>query len=126
ATPERLSPAVSSTVTARLLQSEMSETFVVGAVRSILTGALVSAVALLARSRTEVPAVRPVPSPSMVLSAGAAPSRPESAAAAGHVTVSASLYQPAQLGSVVAVPLRVGAVLSTLIGPTVTVSLLPA
>jgi len=44
ATPERLSPAVSSTVTAWLLQSETSEIDVVGAVRSIFTGELVAVV----------------------------------------------------------------------------------
>src|SRR5919107_1563746 len=50
--------AVLSTVTARLLQSETFDTVVVGAVRSIFTGALAADVSLPARSRTEVPAVR--------------------------------------------------------------------
>ena len=99
ATPDRLSPAVSVTVTALLLQSETSETVVVGAVRSILTEALVADVSLPARSRTEVPAVRPVPSLAMVLSAGVAPSMPERASGAVHVTVTSSLYQPAAFGS---------------------------
>src|SRR3954464_10930900 len=104
----------------------MSETVVLGAVRSILTGALFAEVSLPARSRTEVPAVRPVPSPSMVLSAGAAPSRPERASAAAHLTVTSPLYHPAPLGAALAAPLSVGAVLSTLIGPTVRSVLLPA
>src|SRR4051794_41553225 len=62
----------------------------------------------------------------MMLSAGAAPSRPERASAAVHLTVTSRLYQPARFGSVVAAPLSVGAVLSTLIGPTVASLLLPA
>src|SRR3954454_10076919 len=97
----------------------MSETVVMGGVRSILTAALVAEVSLPARSRTEVPAVRPVPSPSMVLSAGAAPSGPESARAAFHLTVTSPLYQPAPLGFVVAAPLSVGAKWAPLMGSTV-------
>src|SRR4051812_42115620 len=92
----------------------------------MFTGALVADVSLPARSRTDAPAVRPVPSPLMVLSAGAAPSMPDRLSPAVHFTVTSPLYQSARLWSVVGDPVRVGAVLSTSIGPTVTSSVLPA
>src|SRR6478736_1879070 len=73
----------------------------------------VAALVLPARSETEAAADRSSPSPVIVLSAGAAPSRPERASAADHFTVTSPVYQPSPFGAVVAAPLRVGSVLST-------------
>src|SRR4051794_5626483 len=76
----------------------------------------VAAVALPALSVTDAPAERLLPSPVMVLSAGAAPSpvRPDRASPAAQWTVTSPLYQLLPFGAVVAEPLSVGAVVSTL------------
>src|SRR6478735_9575028 len=95
-------------------------TVVTGAVRSILTaGALWALVELPALSVTLAPAVSAEPSPVMVLLAGTAPARPESASDAVHATVTSLLYQPFALGAVVGVPESVGAALSMLMPLTV-------
>src|SRR4051794_30192479 len=77
---------------------------IVGAVRSILTGALVVVVQLPARSQTVVVAVRPRPLPLMTLSAGQPPAMPERASAQVQWTVTSPLYQPLAFGLVVGVP----------------------
>src|SRR5690242_12640824 len=69
---------------------------------------------LPALSATDALVDRASPSLVMVLSAGVAPSMPERASAAVHLTVTSALYQPLLLGAAVAAPLRVGSVLSTL------------
>jgi hypothetical protein len=96
-----------------------AEALVTGGVLSIFTVGLdVALVELPALSLTEAEAVRPVPSLEIVLSAGAAPARPESASLAVQWIMTLLLYQPAPFGLVVGAPVSVGAVLSILIGPT--------
>src|SRR6476469_2626761 len=104
----------------------MSDTVVLGAVRSILTGALVADRSLPARSLTEELAVRLAPWPWMTLSAGAAPSMPERLSSDVQWIATLSLYQPAAFGPVVGAPLRVGAVVSMLMPLTVASAVLPA
>src|SRR3954451_22758891 len=88
---------------------------VVGAVRSIFTTGVLSAVVVLpALSVTEVVAFRPVPSPPIVLLAGTPLPRPDVASLAVHFTVTSPLYQPLPFAFVVGAPLSVGAVMSTL------------
>src|SRR5436189_205127 len=70
ATPERLSAQVKLTVTSVLFQPAGAFDVVVGAVRSILTGALFALVVLPARSLTEALAIRLAPSPVITLLAG--------------------------------------------------------
>src|SRR5436305_3878413 len=129
ATPDSASAAVSATVTSVLFQLAGAVTVVTGGVRSMFTaGLLVAVVALPARSLTEADVVRPVPSPGIELSPGQAPSMPLSPAWSAHDqwTATVPLYQPAPLGLVVGVPLRVGAVLSMLIPLTVALDWLSA
>src|SRR6185437_14784342 len=97
-------------------------------VLSILTAGLLEAVVRFpALSLTEAVEVRPVPSPDIVLLAGQPPvGMPESASPQVQATITLPLYQPAPLGLVVGAPLRVGAVWSILMFPTVAVAELPA
>src|SRR5688572_340784 len=81
---------------------------------------------LPARSQTVALAERLAPSPVTVLAAGQAPASPDSISEQVHWTTTSPLYQPLPFGAVVAVPLRLGAVLSTLMPATVAMALLPA
>ena len=100
---------------------------VVGAVRSILTAGLVADFALSALSLTDALAVRLRPSPPMTLSPGTVAALiPESASVADQWIVTSPLYQPAPFGELVGAPLRLGAVLSMLNGPTEPDALLSA
>src|SRR5206468_220872 len=73
---------------------------VLGALRSMFTGALSALVVLPALSDTEALANRPVPSPVIELLGGAGPARPESASPAVHATATSSLYHLVPCGSV--------------------------
>src|SRR4051794_23155188 len=90
------------------------------------TAVEVASVTFPARSRTRAVAVRPRPSPAMIASAGAAPSRPDSASAADHLAVTLPRYQPAALGDEVTLPDSVGAVVSMLTSLTRTGVVFPA
>ncbi len=127
-TLERLSVALRLTVTLWLFHPAGALALVTGAVRSILTaGLLVALVELPALSLTEALAVRPTPSPVIVLSAGLVEgSMPDRASAAVHSIVTSPLYHPSPLGLEVGVPLKVGALLSMLMLLTVALALLPA
>src|SRR5438105_629570 len=133
-TPDRLSLGFRLTETSVLFQPEGAETVVLGAVLSILTAWLATGPLLLpALSLTEALAVRPVPSLEMVLSAGQLPSIPDPLLPSARVgslqlqlIVTLPLYQPAPLALVVAVPVSMGGVKSTLMLPAVTCVLLPA
>src|SRR5712691_1531708 len=119
ATPDRLSAADSETVTSPLVQLlDVLLIPVVGAVRSMLTGALSAVVVLPALSLIEALAFRPLPSPVIVLLAGTALARPESASLAIQPIVTLPLYQPLALAAVAGVPDRLGAVLSMLMPVT--------
>src|SRR3982751_5415953 len=98
ATPERLSVAVNFTVTSPVCQPVGALAVVVGSCRSILMPLTVAPVVLPALSVTEAPAERLLPSPVSVLSAGAAPARPDRASAAVQRTVTSPLYQPLPFG----------------------------
>src|SRR6266536_4173062 len=127
ATPDSASVAFRLTVTLVLFQFAGAVALVVGAVLSILTaGLLVAVVVLPALSDTEALAVRPLPSPLMVLSARTEPARPDSASDAVQWMVTLPWYQPAAFGAVVGAPLRVGATLSILMPLTVALALLSA
>ena len=106
--------------------SSVVSTVVVGAVRSILMPPTVVVVSLPALSATVADAERSSPSPVIVASPGAAPSRPERASEAVQCTVTSPLYQPSAFGSEVAAPLSDGAVLSMLMPATVSLPVLPA
>src|SRR5690349_4403155 len=69
-------------------------------------------VSLPATSRTVAWAVRPAPSPVIVLSPGALPSRPDRPSDAVQWTVTSPAYQPLPFGAVVGAPARDGAVVS--------------
>src|SRR5439155_631072 len=84
-------------------------------------------VLLSARSDADAVAARASPSPETVASAGAvAGSTPESASKALQWTTTSPRYHPAAFGAVVAAPLSVGGVVSTLMPSTVVEALLPA
>ena len=68
----------------------------------------VACVELPALSLTEAAAARSLPSPSTVLSAGHAPSRPESASLHVQATTTSPLYQPFAFGLVVGAPVSDG------------------
>ncbi len=129
--PDRLSPAVSVTVTGPPYQPLGSAsgtlTAVLGAVRSILTAGLLSALFVLpALSLIVLLATRPLPSPVIVLSAGHEPSTPDRLSEQVQSIATSPLYQLAALGCVVGAPLRVGFVLSTLILSIPAPAVLPA
>src|SRR6476646_3575975 len=86
ATPERSSEGDNVTVTFVLFHTGSAEAVVTGAVRSIFTaGLLVEVLEFAARSLTDALAVRPVPSPEIVLLAGQVPGTiPESASPQVH------------------------------------------
>src|SRR3954452_16621583 len=107
-TPERASCGVRVTSTLLLTQPLGAETSVLGAVLSILTGALVALVVLPALSDTEAEAVRPSPSVDRTESAGFSPARPESVSSADQVWVTSVLYQPFAFGLEVGAALRFG------------------
>src|SRR5689334_11471028 len=71
-------------------------------------------VGLPALSLTTAVAERFAPSPAIVLSAGTAPSSPDSASDALQWIFTSPAYQPSGFGAVVAAPVRTGAVLSML------------
>src|SRR5262249_7975331 len=98
---------------------------VLGACRSILTAGLLASVWLSALSLTEALAVRPMPSPVIVLSTGSA-TTPDNASAAVQWMVTSPLYQPAAFDAVVGAPLSDGAVSSTLMPLSLTLAVLPA
>ena len=110
ATPERLSPADSVRVTPSLVHVLAGPVRpVVGGVRSIRTaGALVAVVERPAPLVTVVVLVRPVPSPEIVVSAGAS-GMPDSGSSAVQRTCTSPAYQPAAFGCVVGSPDSVGA-----------------
>ncbi len=100
---------------------------VVGAVRSILTWALLAVVVLPALSAIDAVAVRPAPSPVIVLLAGCvAGLMPDRASAPFQPMVTLPLYQPLPLAAVVGVPVRLGAVLSILMPLTELLAVLSA
>src|SRR6266511_427548 len=109
-----------------LFQSPGAAAVVVGAVLSMSTDGLLAPVVLPALSLTDAAAVLPAPSPLIVLLAGQAPSMPESASEQAQPMVTSPEYQPAALALVVGVPLRTGATLSMLTGPTVALAMLSA
>src|SRR4051794_13940022 len=127
ATLNRVSLADRETVTSPLPQAfDVPLRLVTGAVRSILTaGLLVAVVDRPAPFLTVVALVRPVPSPAIVVSAGAA-GMPDSGSAAVQWTLTSPAYQPAALGDVVGAPDRVGAEGSPAGAVEVAVALLPA
>src|SRR3954468_4159322 len=81
---------------------------------------------LPALSVTVAVAERLSPAPLMRLSAGQSPAMPDSVSEQLQCTVTSPLYQPLPFGAVVAAPVRVGAVLSMLMGLIVALWLLPA
>src|SRR3954451_12819710 len=91
---------------------------VVGAVRSIMTVGLSAFVMLPALSETLSEALRPVPSPVMVLFAGTLLASPDVASNAVHLIATSPLYQPLPFAPVVGAPLSDGAVLSMLMPVT--------
>src|SRR3954454_19112125 len=106
ATSDRLSVADSETVTLPFTQVlEVPLIPVVGAVRSILTAALVAVVERPAPFLTVCELVKPVPSPMMVVSPGWV-GMPDSGSAAVQCTLTSPLYQPRPLGCVVGAPDR--------------------
>ena len=89
-------------------------------------GPLSAVVLLPALSVTVSVSVRPLPSPVIVLVGRAAEATPEAASAQVQAMVTSPLYQPSALARRVGSPVSVGAVLSTLMPPTVVVAELPA
>ena len=128
--PERPSPAFSVTFTGPAYQplssGSGSSDEVTGCVRSILIPPAVVFAVFPALSLIDSLAERLSPSPLTVLSAGQLPSTPESASEQFQPMITSPAYQPAAFGSVVGVPLRVGAVLSTLMRLTPPCFELPA
>ena len=112
-------------MTVLLFQPPGASAPVVGAVRSMFTAALSAVVLLPALSATVAVSLRPLPSPVMVLLAGAE-ATPERSSSAVQSIVTSPLYQPLPLAAVVGLPLSVGAVSSTLMPPTVVLAELPA
>ena len=126
ATPESASVALNVTVTFVLFHAGGAVAFVTGLVRSMFTaGVLVALVELPARSLTEALAVRPVPSPEIVLFAGQLVPTPETASVQVQWIDTSPLYQPAPLALVAGAPERAGAVLSMLMFDTVAEPVLP-
>src|SRR6478609_1306617 len=125
-TPESASCGVSVTSTPEFTQPPGAETSVVGAVLSILTGALVELVTLPALSATVAETVCPTPSVVISAFAGTGPARPDRVSSAAQTWVTLVLYQPLTFGKLVGAALRFGAVLSTLIPLTVALAALPA
>ena len=114
-------------MTSTLFQAGGAVATVKGAVRSIFTaGLLVALVVFAARSLTDAPAVRPVPSLVMVSFGGHAPSIPESASLHDQWIATSPLYQPLPFGLLVGAPASAGAVLSMLMADTVADWELPA
>src|SRR4051812_37701860 len=97
-----------------------------GAVRSIATGRLGSAVTLPARSEMASLVVRALPSPVIVSSVGHEPAIPDRPSEQPQWTLTSPLYQPSALGVVVGVPVRMGDVSSTLMPLIVTELVFPA
>src|SRR4051812_17135162 len=91
----------------------------------MLTAALSAVVVLPALSATVAVSLRPLPSPVIVLLAGA-DATPERSSAAVQSIVTSPVYQPLPFAAIVGLPLRVGAVSSTLMAPTVVLAELPA
>src|SRR6476661_8648566 len=125
-TPESRSVAERLTVTSLFTHADGALAEVDGAVRSILMSETVAVDELPARSETLADAERLSPSLVITLSAGHAPSMPERASLHVQWIVTSPWYQPFPFGAVVGAPLMIGAVLSTLIPDSVTLSLLPA
>src|SRR5207253_325996 len=120
-TPDRLSTAVRVTVTGAAYQplanGSGTLTRVLGAVRSMLTAGLLDALVVLpALSLTDALALRPLPSPSIVLLGGQAPglAMPERASLQLKLTVTSVLFQPVALATSERSAVMVGAVLSML------------
>src|SRR6476646_2292144 len=126
ATPDKPSCAVRPTVTSVFCQSAGASEVVVGATRSILMPSTVAEEWFPAWSSMLAVADRLSPSPVITESAGHGPSSPESASLHVQWTVTSPLYQPFAFGAVVAAPVIVGAVSSTLMSATVEESLLSA
>src|SRR4051812_40676967 len=112
-------------MTLLLFQPAGASARVVGAVRSMFTAALSAVVLLPALSATVAVSLRPLPSPVMLLLVGAE-ATPERSSAAVQSILTSPLYQPLPFAATVGLPVSVGAVLSTLIPPTVVLAELPA
>src|SRR6266545_2548876 len=113
-------------VRSSLFQSPGADAVVVGAVLSMSTAGLLALVVLPALSLTDAATFLPAPSPPIVLLSGQPTSMPESASEHAQATVTSPAYQPAALAPVVGAPLRTGATLSMLTGPTVALAVLSA
>ena len=113
-------------MTPSAVQSVGADGVVVGGVLSILTGSLVAVALFPARSDTDADAVCAVPSPVIVVSAGASPASPDTASAAVQWIGTSPAYQPSGPGPVTGAPERVGGSVSTLMPLTVAVDVLPA
>ena len=94
-------------MTVLLFQPAGASAPVVGAVRSMLTAALSAVVLLPALSVTVAVSLRPLPSPVIVLLAGAE-ATPERSSAAVQSIVTSPLYQPLPFAAAVGLPRQGG------------------